>query len=108
MRALYSRVWQLREGALQRVERVLRSGGAEDSQREMFRALSRALLRCTQDKVANVFHAALQVRPACVAVVGGSGLLPGSVAVHAVDAKQRWACCNGRAHWLTRCRNGAC
>ena len=66
MRALYSRVWQLREGALQRVERVLRGGGAEDSQREMFRALSRALLRCTQDKVANVFHAALQVRPARV------------------------------------------
>ena len=85
------------------MERVLRGGGAEDSQREMFRALSRALLRCTQDKVANVFHAALQVHPAWVASAGGNDLLPGSVAVHAVDAKQRWGCCSGRAHWPSDC-----
>lgn len=64
VRALYSKTWQLREAALMSIEKVLQGqgGGLEGARKgELFKALSRALLRSVLDKVANVFHGTLQV-----------------------------------------------
>lgn len=63
-RALFSKTWQLREAALISIEKVLQGqgGGVEGSQKgDLFKSLSKALLRTVQDKVANVFHGTLQV-----------------------------------------------
>lgn len=61
MRALYSKTWQLREAALISIEKVLKGGGVEGHKGDLLKALSRALSKTVQDKVANVFHNTLQV-----------------------------------------------
>ena len=61
VRALYSKTWQLREAAMISIEKVLKGGRADGHKGDLFRALSKALLRTSQDKVANVFHGTLQV-----------------------------------------------
>ena len=64
VRALFSKTWQLREAALMSIEKVLQGegGGVEDSHKgDVFKSLSKALLKSVQDKVANVFHGTLQV-----------------------------------------------
>lgn len=64
VRALFSKTWQLREAALMSIEKVLQGegGGVEHSHKgDVFKSLSKALLRSVQDKVANVFHGTLQV-----------------------------------------------
>ncbi len=45
------------------IEKVLRGGGVQGNKADLFKALSKALLRSVQDKVANVFHGTLQVIP---------------------------------------------
>lgn len=61
VRALYSKTWQLREAALMSIEKVLKGGGVQGRKGDLFKALSRALMRSVQDKVANVFQLTLQV-----------------------------------------------
>jgi len=61
VRALYSKTWQLREAALMSIEKVLKGGGVQGHKGDLFKALSKALLRSVQDKVANVFQLTLQV-----------------------------------------------
>ena len=63
VRALYSKTWQLREAALMSIEKVLKGGGVQGHKGDLFKALSKALLRSVQDKVANVFQLTLQVMP---------------------------------------------
>ncbi|DBB10866.1 TPA: hypothetical protein ACH3X3_007335 [Trebouxia sp. C0006] len=66
VRALYSKTWQLREAALMSIEKVLKGGGVQGHKGDLFKALSRALLRSVQDKVANVFQLTLQVLRALI------------------------------------------
>ena len=61
MRALYSKTWQLREAALVSIEKVLKGPGVKGHKGDLFKALSRALSKTVQDKVANVFHNTVQV-----------------------------------------------
>ena len=61
VRALYSKTWQLREAALISIERVLKGAGVQGHKVDLFKALSRAMSKTVQDKVANVFHGTLQV-----------------------------------------------
>ena len=67
VRALYSKTWQLREAALMSIEKVLKGGGVQGHKGDLFKALSKALLRSVQDKVANVFQLTLQVIIICAA-----------------------------------------
>lgn len=67
-RALFSKTWQLREAALMSIEKVLQGqgGGVQGPQKgDLFKSLSKALLRSVQDKVANVFHGTVQVNACC-------------------------------------------
>ncbi|KAL3152527.1 hypothetical protein ABBQ32_001559 [Trebouxia sp. C0010 RCD-2024] len=66
VRALYSKTWQLREAALISIEKVLKGGGVEGHKGDLLKALSRALSKTVQDKVANVFHNTLQVLRALI------------------------------------------
>ena len=61
VRALYSKTWQLRESALISIEKVLKGPGVKGHKGDLFKALSRALSKTVQDKVANVFHNTVQV-----------------------------------------------
>lgn len=61
VRALYSKTWQLREAALVSIEKVLKGPGVKGHKGDLFKALSRALSKTVQDKVANVFHNTVQV-----------------------------------------------
>ena len=61
VRALYSKTWQLREAALISIEKVLKGPGVKGHKGDLFKALSRALSKTVQDKVANVFHNTVQV-----------------------------------------------
>lgn len=61
VRALYSKTWQLREAALISIEKVLKGPGVKGHKGDLFKALSRALSKTVQDKVANVFHNSVQV-----------------------------------------------
>ena len=61
VRALYSKTWQLREAALMSIEKVLKGGKVQGHAGDLFKGLSKALLRSVQDKVANVFQLTLQV-----------------------------------------------
>ncbi|KAK9803394.1 hypothetical protein WJX72_004936 [[Myrmecia] bisecta] len=62
VRCLFSKTWQLRDAALQRVDRVLAQRGVSDDQlRDLFKALDRVLLRTIKDRVANVFQSSLAV-----------------------------------------------
>ena len=61
VRALYSKTWQLREAALMSIEKVLKGGKVQGHAADLFKGLSKALLRSVQDKVANVFQLTLQV-----------------------------------------------
>ena len=67
VRALYSKTWQLREAALMSIEKVLKGSGVQGHKGDLFKALSKALLRSVQDKVANVFQLTLQVIITCAA-----------------------------------------
>ena len=49
------------------IEKVLKGGGVQGHKGDLFKALSRALLRSVQDKVANVFQLTLQVIIICAA-----------------------------------------
>jgi hypothetical protein len=72
--AFFSRSWQLREAALQRIERLLATAGAvpESSAREFYRTLSRLLGRALKDRVANIFLGSLRVRRTHVIVTRGA------------------------------------
>ncbi len=49
------------------IEKVLKGGGVQGHKGDLFKALSKALLRSVQDKVANVFQLTLQVIIICAA-----------------------------------------
>ncbi|KAK9862466.1 hypothetical protein WJX84_003280 [Apatococcus fuscideae] len=73
-RSFYSRIWQLREAALLRMQRLLEEPDSipADRKKEAFRTLAQALLRSVRDKVANVFHTTLEVVQSLLEGLAGS------------------------------------
>lgn len=82
---LYSKNWQLREAALQRLTKGLDGGEYTLEDGSSFAATVAAMRRALADKVASVYYRALPLLKACLTVGPAQGLRARDVAPHAPD-----------------------